>query len=98
MSIGSKVMRDKARRFAKALRYLDSCGRLDKDKFVEVSLIADETLTRAELEQMWEGMALTIARNGDAELRQTLRETFAKGLALFGATADGLEELTRNKV
>lgn len=83
MNTESDMARQKAQRFAKALKYLDNCGKLTKDEFIRVNQIAGDELSRSQLEQMWDAMEIAIIANGDGEIRQTLRNTFEKGTAVW---------------
>lgn len=97
MSDVSQMARGTAKRYAEAINYLDTCGKLTREKFIKVHQIAGSDLTQSQLEQMWDAMEISIALKGDGELREMLRNTFQKGAAVFGYTANGLDSLSARK-
>lgn len=97
MSDTGQMARGTAKRYAEAIKYLDTCGKLTCEKFIKVHQIAGVDLSQSQLEQMWDAMDINIALKGDGELRQMLRNTFQKGAAIFGYTANGLDNLSVRK-
>ena len=93
----SRMARNIAESQLKALQYLDSCGKLTREKFVKVYQIAGGDFSQSQLEQMWDSIEIKIAMEGDEELRQMLRNTFQKGAAVFGYTTKGLEDISAEK-
>jgi len=69
-----------ATRYMKAIAYLDRCGQLDKKKFIKVNRIASDEFTVAQLSRQWDDMSIAIAMHGAGEIKQTLRNTFEKGI------------------
>jgi len=47
MSDISGMARQRAQRYAKALEYLDSCGKLTGDKFIKVNQIAGDDFSES---------------------------------------------------
>ncbi|MGO9119689.1 MAG: hypothetical protein ACLQPD_19015 [Desulfomonilaceae bacterium] len=93
MNEAESMARAQAYRFANALKFLDSCPKLTCETFVEVNRIASDELSEYQLRQWWKEMELAIAMKGGGELRAQLRQTFQKGLNVFGHTANGLKGL-----
>lgn len=69
MSDVSQMARGTAKRYAEAIKYLDTCGKLTREKFIKVHQIAGGEIPESQLEQMWDAMEIAIVMKGDGELR-----------------------------
>lgn len=102
--MGSEVSR-KARQmvenYKRALKYLDECGELTYEKFVEANRIAGVDVSESQLRAMWDQAKYILPTGGQPGgteyLRFQMRNTLIEGMATFDSVADKLNAIAKKK-
>jgi hypothetical protein len=83
-----KEARERAKKYKKALKYLDGCKKFTYEDLIETNRLAGNAMTEEELRRMWDMSEQTIA--GAEGYRQILRNTLIEGINAFERIADEL--------
>jgi hypothetical protein len=82
----------RAKKYRKALTYLDSCGPFNEEKLREANRIAGDTLTEADIQRFVRTAPLIMAsggkKGGMESVREELRKSLVEGIEVFGSLAD----------
>ena len=82
----------RAKRYRKALAYLDSCGSFTEEKLRKANQLAGDPLTQADIQHLVRSASQMIStdgkRGGMEGAKDELRASLEEGIAVFGSLGD----------